>query len=186
MNATLLTLLLIAMVVLTYVAITVATWLKLRSTRLVACPENQQPAAVAVDVPHAVLTALREAPELRLQSCSRWPEHANCKEECVTQIAEAPHDTRVTSLLRLFFAGKQCVLCHRDIPLVRAGDPKPGFLNPISHEILAWESIPPQELSAISRTHLPICSNCHIFETFRQEHPDLVVDRHRTADIQRH
>jgi hypothetical protein len=186
MSATLFILLLIVMVALTYAAITVATWLKLRSTRVVACPENQEPAAVAVDVPHAVLTALWEAPQLRLQSCSRWPEHAKCKEECVTQIAEAPHDTRATSLLRFFFAGKQCVLCRRDIGLVRAGDPKPGFLNPKSHDILAWESIPPHELSAILRTHLPVCSNCQILETFRHEHPDLVVDRHRTADIQRH
>jgi hypothetical protein len=89
MSGPLFILLLITMVVLTYAAITVVTWLKLRSTRVVACPENQEPAAVAVDVPHAVLTAFWEAPELRLRSCSRWPEHSKCKEECVTQIVEA-------------------------------------------------------------------------------------------------
>jgi hypothetical protein len=185
MSATLIILLLLVMVLVTYAAITVATWLRLRSPHIVSCPENHEPATVSVDVPHAVLTALWEAPELRLQSCSRWPEHAKCKEECVTQIAEAPDNTRATSLLRLFFAGKQCMLCHREIPPVRAGVPKPGFLNAISHEILAWESISPRELSEIFRTHLPICSNCQILETFRHEHPDLVVDRLRTAEIQR-
>ena len=26
-------------------------------------------------------------------------------------------------------------------------------------------------------THLPVCWNCHIAESFRREHPELVVDR---------
>ena len=53
-------------------------WWKYRGRRVITCPENQRPAGVVVDARHAAATALGKAPELRLSSCSRWPERAGC------------------------------------------------------------------------------------------------------------
>jgi hypothetical protein len=40
-----------------------------------------------------------------------------------------------------------------------------------------WSEIPAEKLQEVMRTHQPVCWNCHIAETFRREHPELVVDR---------
>jgi hypothetical protein len=50
--------------------------------------------------------------------------------------------------------------------------------------MLAWEEIPAQHPAAIFHSHVPICSNCQIVETFRRQHPDLIVDRHRAVEVQ--
>lgn len=54
-------------------------------SRLVACPENQQPAAVTIDARHAAATGIHGVPHLRLCDCTRWPERAKCGQECLSQ-----------------------------------------------------------------------------------------------------
>jgi hypothetical protein len=54
-------------------------------SRLVACPEDQRPAAVGIDALHAAATGVDGCPELRLSSCTRWPERANCDQACLAQ-----------------------------------------------------------------------------------------------------
>jgi len=56
-------------------------------SRVVACPENQQTAAVGIDVRHALATGMHGYPELRLCACTRWPEHAKCGRGCLSQAA---------------------------------------------------------------------------------------------------
>ena len=51
-------------------------WFRYRGNRVILCPENRTPAGVRVDARHAAATALASAPQLRLDSCSRWPERA--------------------------------------------------------------------------------------------------------------
>src|SRR5579862_2998377 len=65
--------------------------------RLVACPENQQAATVSVDARHAAATGIHGHPDLRLCDYTRWPERANCGQECLSQAleAEAPREVRV-------------------------------------------------------------------------------------------
>jgi Protein of unknown function (DUF1761) len=63
-------------------------------SRLVACPEDEQPAAVDVDAHHAAQTGMDGCPELRLSDCTRWPEHAHCDRACLTQAAEAGPSTK--------------------------------------------------------------------------------------------
>jgi hypothetical protein len=58
-------------------------------SRLVACPENQKPAAVSIDVQHAEATGVDGCPLLRLSDCSRWPERLNCGQVCLTQAVQA-------------------------------------------------------------------------------------------------
>jgi hypothetical protein len=56
-------------------------------SRLVACPENQQPAAVTMDARRALATAIDGCPHLRLSACTRWPERANCNQACLADAA---------------------------------------------------------------------------------------------------
>ncbi|HEY3204662.1 MAG TPA: hypothetical protein VGL03_13510 [Thermoanaerobaculia bacterium] len=65
-------------------------YLKFRGTRVITCPETGCPAAVKVDMGHAARTSVVGETELRLESCSRWPERAGCGQECLAQI-EAAH-----------------------------------------------------------------------------------------------
>jgi hypothetical protein len=58
-------------------------------SRLVACPENQRPAAVSIDARHAASTAMDGHPDLRLSDCTRWPEHSNCDRACLCQAVQA-------------------------------------------------------------------------------------------------
>jgi hypothetical protein len=91
-----------------------------------------------------------------------------------------PHDAATTAELKHFFEGKPCGDCGRPIPPVHIGEPRPGLMNPETHQEIAWEEIPTADLSATLESHVPICSHCLIVETFRHHHPELVVDRHRT------
>lgn len=57
--------------------------------RLVACPEDQQSAAVNMDARHAALTGVDGNPQLRVHDCTRWPEHSNCGRTCLPLAVQA-------------------------------------------------------------------------------------------------
>src|ERR1043165_2061606 len=57
-----------------------------RGARIVICPENKRPAIVAIDSLHAMLTATVRLPDIRLESCSRWPIKAQCGQQCLTDL----------------------------------------------------------------------------------------------------
>jgi len=57
-------------------------------SRLVGCPENQQPAAVSIDARHAAATGVDGCPDLRLSECTRWPERSNCNQACLSQAVQ--------------------------------------------------------------------------------------------------
>ena len=86
MTAQLFIVLLVLAVLVVYLVIAVRTWTHVHGARVVVCPETQKPVAVRVDVGHAVTTAVWEQPELRVTSCSRWPERQDCDQPCVKQI----------------------------------------------------------------------------------------------------
>lgn len=92
-----------------------------------------------------------------------------------------PHDAATTARLKHFFEGKQCAACSRPIPPVHVGDLRPGLLNAKTHEEIAWDDVPAANLSTTLESYVPICSSCLIIETFRRQHPELVVDRHRSV-----
>ena len=87
------------------------------------------------------------------------------------------HDQTATERLKRFFDGKSCAICKRAIAPVQRTGPKPGLLNPETHETQSWDHIPNENLSSALEARLPLCSACVLAETFRQHHPDLVVDR---------
>lgn len=56
--------------------------------RLVACPETHRPAVVSLDARHAAATGMHGIADVRLSSCTRWPEHAPCFQGCLAQAVE--------------------------------------------------------------------------------------------------
>lgn len=58
-------------------------------SRLVECPENQQPGVVSIDTRHAMATGIDGSPDVRLCDCTRWPERADCNQACLSQAVHA-------------------------------------------------------------------------------------------------
>jgi hypothetical protein len=160
-------------IVVTYV---VRAYIRFRGKRLVTCPETKKIVAVDVDATHAALTIGRGIPELRLTSCTRWPERQDCGQECVSEIELSPEECLVRNMLTNWYRGKECVFCHKPIGQIHWADHKPALLN-AEHRTVEWQEIPPEKIPETLATHSPVCWNCHIAESFRQEHPELVTDR---------
>ena len=51
-----------------------------------------------------------------------------------------------------------------------------ALLDP-DHRTIEWRQLRPEQLPDVFSTHRPVCWNCHVAETFRRLHPELVVDR---------
>jgi hypothetical protein len=78
-----------------YLGIAVRTWRRLRGRHVVVCPETHTLAAVTVDLGHAAATAVRETADVRVETCSRWPDRKGCDNGCAAQIVASPERTRV-------------------------------------------------------------------------------------------
>jgi uncharacterized protein DUF1761 len=61
-----------------------------RGSRLVTCPETKDTAVVELDARHAAVTGMGGHEDLRLKSCTRWPERAGCDEDCLPQALRDP------------------------------------------------------------------------------------------------
>ena len=85
----------LGLVLAVYLGIAVRTWRRLRGRHVVVCPETHTLAAVTVDLGHATTTAVWDTADVRLATCSRWPERKGCDEGCAAQIAASPERTRV-------------------------------------------------------------------------------------------
>lgn len=57
--------------------------------RLVACPEDQRAATVSLDARHAAESSIDGTAQARVCACTRWPEHAQCGQECLAQAVHA-------------------------------------------------------------------------------------------------
>jgi hypothetical protein len=154
----------------------VRTYRTYRGTRVITCPESKTPAAVEVDARLAVVAhASTGKPLLQLATCSRWPERRDCGQECLAQIQAAPADCLARTMLARWYDDKQCVLCRRPIGEIHWSDHKPALRTP-DGETLGWESVRAEEIPRVLDSHRPVCWDCHVAETFRRQHPELVVD----------
>lgn len=154
----------------------VVTYLKFRGKRIVSCPENHLAAAVSVTAGKAALQAAIGEPHIRLSQCSRWPEKEGCGQECLAQIEETPKACLVSTIVNRWYAGKECVFCHTPFQEIHWHDHPPALLDEESRTI-EWKDVPAENLQQTFRTHLPVCWNCHVAQTMRRVHPDLVVTR---------
>lgn len=152
------------------------SYFKFHGKRLITCPENEKPAAVNVDAKRVAADALKGAPHLRLSECSRWPEKRNCGQECLRQIELAPDGCLVRTIVTHWYEGKRCAICGKLIHEVEWMGHKPALLDP-EQKTVYWDAVAAEKLPEYFATHAPVCWDCHVAETFRHEHPELVTER---------
>jgi hypothetical protein len=157
---------------------TLRTYRKFGGMRVITCPETGCPAAVEVDKKHAAATTfLQEGQtELRLASCSRWPEREGCGQECLAQIEAAPEGCLVRSMLIAWYRGSTCAFCQKEISEIHWSDNKPAILTPDGRTI-EWAEVRPEDLPGVFATHRRVCWNCHIAQSFRAQFPGLAIER---------
>jgi len=147
-----------------------------RGTRLVKCPETGEHVAVHVDNKAAAASGMFGAPEIRLDACTRWPERQNCGQECLHELKAAPEDCMLHHVAVNWYQGKRCVYCGRDVSGFRWPDFRCALR--LSEGVTAeWQQITPEKLPGVLEKAQPVCWQCHVAETLRREHPDLVTDR---------
>jgi len=59
------------------------TYRTYREERTVNCPETHAPVSVRFNALRAAWSGLAGPPKLRLADCTRWPERADCGQECI-------------------------------------------------------------------------------------------------------
>jgi hypothetical protein len=141
-----------------------------RGPRVVECPENHQPAAVNVDALKASLGG-----GLQLAQCSRWPEHEACGRECLSQIERSPDGCLWRSMVTGWYADKSCSVCGAAIGRVDWMERKPAVLDDRGN-FHQWQEVAPESLPDVLATHQAVCFDCYVAETFRRQHPELVID----------
>ncbi|MEO8348127.1 MAG: hypothetical protein ABI610_04395 [Acidobacteriota bacterium] len=164
--------------VLSWIPATVVYWIARRrhsGERVVTCPETSSTEVVRVDAGHAAWTELRGEKDVRLEKCSRWPERADCGQECLGEIECAPDGCLVRGRLETWYRGAECALCGMSIEPLNWYQYRPGLLTP-GHRALSWEEIPAKDLPAALENDRPICSDCVLAESFREKFSDRVLD----------
>src|SRR5262249_30928671 len=151
-------LLLIGTMLAVYLGIALTAWIRLRGSRILTCPETHKPVSVTIDTGHAAVTAVWEKADLRLATCSRWPERQDCDQACVAQIVESGDDTKTRAIADRFFRGQHCTVCQRRIDSINATLMQPGLLDPVTHNVSAWDEIPAQDLPDAFRARKPMCA----------------------------
>ena len=157
------------------VFVSIRAYRRYRGARVVTCPETKQTVAVTIDRGHAAATTLAGEPELRLESCTRWPERQHCNQACITQIENSPDGCLVRNILTHWYEGASCALCGNKIE-IHWGDNRPAILGP-DNKSLEWDEIQPEKLPEILATHKRVCWSCHVANTFHDQYPDLVTER---------
>jgi hypothetical protein len=148
-------------------------WFKNKGRRVVTCPENQRPAGVTLDSRHAVATALGRSPELRLESCSRWPEKAGCGQQCLSEIEASPEGCLVRNILLAWYVGKVCHSCGMAIGEIPLAGARPALL--LAHgESVDWNEIPAEKLHETLLAASPVCFACHTARKMLHQHRELI------------
>jgi hypothetical protein len=156
----------------------VQTYFLYRGKRLVTCPETLKKAAVEVAARKAAASAFLGGSTLRLDQCSRWPERRHCGQECLREIEADPDNCLVWNMISNWYEGQSCVYCHQRFGPLHHLDHTPALMGP-DHRTIEWDHFQPEQLPELFSTHKPVCWSCHVTQTFRQEYPELVVDRKR-------
>jgi len=154
----------------------VRAYSRYRGTKIVTCPETGRPTIVEVDALHASLTSTVGLPDIRLKNCWRWPLNEECGQECLTDLDVGPEQCLVSGVLMRWYRGKTCCYCGKPFEELHWVDHKPALQSPEGTLVL-WQEVPVEDISMVLETHLAVCWNCYIAQSFRRDHPELVVYR---------
>jgi hypothetical protein len=152
------------------------TYQRYRGKRLVTCPETHKAAAVHINAGKAAREAFLGREDVRLDQCSRWPERQGCGQECLSQVHADPEQCLVWNIVTDWYKGKTCAYCQRPFTDFHWHEHHPAVLSP-ERVAKQWNEIPPEKLPEVFQTHLPVCWNCFIAETYRKQNADRVVNR---------
>jgi len=153
---------------------TVRVWRRVDGPRLVTCTTTGRPGVIRIDRPYAAATALTSpSAEIRVAACSLWATGELCDQGCINE-ALAP-DSTVERIVARWYDKKVCVYCAKPIT-ARSFGHRAALLDPrgMTRE---WSEVPADCLIESLSADLPVCWNCHVAETLRREHPDLITDR---------
>lgn len=145
-------------------------------SRAVVCPDNGKRVSVEVDAMRATLTSAIGCPEIRLQNCSRWPLKQDCGQECLVELDVAPDDCLVSGVLMRWYNGKTCIYCRKKFDEIHWIDHKPALCTP-EGALIEWGEVTVEDIPMVLETHFPVCWDCYIAQSFRRDHPDMVVYR---------
>ena len=59
------------------------TYRQLRGAWIVECPEEEVTASIELDARHAATSAAFGDPQVRVTTCSYWPEREGCDQSCL-------------------------------------------------------------------------------------------------------
>jgi len=177
-----LTLIIAAILIVAAVLVLADGWLRRSGTRVITCPDTGETEGVEIDAFRgAVADVFRPVPHLRLKDCSRWPEKQDCDQACIHQIEQAPDGCRLQTLLERWYEGKTCFWCEKTFAFIHWHDHRPALRSP-EGKLVEWSDVEPEDVYSTLDTHAPVCFNCFIAESFRHEHPDMVVNRNWDRD----
>jgi hypothetical protein len=87
------------------------------------------------------------------------------------------HSNRAPAkLVKVWAKGRRCTMCGAALTGSAKAGQHVALLDP-GGGTREWTSIDPETLPLALATCLPACWNCHVAETFRRVHPDLVTER---------
>jgi len=152
------------------------TYFTFRGKRLITCPETLSKEAVHVAARKAAAAAFVGESALRLDQCSRWPLRRNCGQECLQQIEADPENCLIWNIVSNWYEGKQCAFCHKPFARLHHLDHAPALMGP-DRKSVEWNHFNPEQLPKLFSTYKPVCWSCHVTETFRDEYPEMVVNR---------
>ncbi|MBS1818317.1 MAG: hypothetical protein JSU08_10330 [Acidobacteria bacterium] len=148
-------------------------WWRFKDDRIVTCPETGEPARVHIDAALAITDDAGSAPA-PLTACSRWAERGQCDQPC----CQSAHTAGISpaEAVHAWAKGRDCALCHAPLAESRLSGHHIALLEP-GGATKEWTDVPAERLPLALVTSLPVCWNCHVAETFRRMHPELVTDR---------
>jgi hypothetical protein len=153
----------------------VRVWRLLSGVRVVTCTATGGPAVVRVDAGRAAAnTLVLNGPETRITECSLWATGGSCDQGCMQEALTRESALRV--VVDHWYLHRTCVYCHRLIGTAQSFGHRAALLTP-QGTTREWSELPADRLLDSLRTDSPVCWNCHVAETFRREHPDLITDR---------
>ncbi|HWC97799.1 MAG TPA: hypothetical protein VG456_13640, partial [Candidatus Sulfopaludibacter sp.] len=105
----------------------------------------------------------------------RWPDRADCRQECLSQIEAHPKECLVRSILSEWYARKKCIYCRQGFEEIQWAVQKPALL--VDGTAVACDLIPAERLLEVLATAKPICFSCHTATEWVKANPDLVTNR---------
>jgi hypothetical protein len=115
-------------------------------TTVVICPTVKLPAGVGLD------------PELRIESCSRWPELQDCSRSCLPQVQFSAEDLNDFAAR---YEGKTCSSCGAGLTRDDWYKSRLAVLE-TNTRVPEIPGVVRQSILSSPETGNPICSSCHV------------------------